>query len=113
MPIPTTVTIEQTFQVLDPITVVPPGSTVAQFVEAGITQIPFGSNVLNIVFQTVKASDTYNFDELLVKNTIDPSPLELNPPMITAANKFGFTAAFNGNTDTSAYFLIWGVRILT
>lgn len=108
----TTTTIETDFQVLDPIDVAPPGSTLAQYVESGFTQIPNGSQTLTVTFVTVKALDEYLFDELEVQNTVDAVPLVMSPE-ITSYNKNGFSVAFNGAPDSISYFLRWKIRIPT
>lgn len=105
-------TTESTFQVLDPIDVAPPGSTLAQYVESGLTQIPIGQQTLTVIFLTTKVSSAYLFDQLEVQNTVDASPLILAPE-ITATNTTSFTVQFNGVPDTGNSYLRWKVRIPT
>lgn len=108
-------TTESSFQVLDAIDVAPPGSTLAQYVESGVTNIPNGSSTLTIAFLTTKISTAYLFDESYVSNTVDANPLVLNPPEIIqpAKTTSGFTVAFNGAADSVNYQYVWKIRIPT
>jgi hypothetical protein len=112
MLIPTTVTQEQSFQVVDPITVTPPGSIPAQYSENGFTQIPIGTQTLFIAFQTVKAAPEYLFDELEIQNVVDSNPLVLAPE-IGPHDATGFTVSFNGVPNTINYYVRWAVRVPT
>ena len=104
----TTVTIDETFQVLDSIPVTPPGSTLAQYIEAGLTQIV--SQTLSVVFVTPKINSQYLFDELEVQNIVDANPLVLTPE-VTAISTTGFSVAFNGIPTTTNSYLRWRVTI--
>ena len=106
-----TTTTEDSFQVLDPIDVAPPGSNLQAYVESGVVNIPNGSSTLTVSFLVQKFNTEYLWDELYVKNTVDVNPLVLNPPEITAFDQNGFTVAFNGAADTVNYYLIFKVRI--
>ena len=105
------VTSQQSFQVLDPVPgITPPGAVPAAYSEAGITNIPIGTQVMFIGFTTLKAAPDYLFDELEIQNTVDGNPLVLTPE-IGYHDATGFTISLNGTPDTINYFVRWAVRV--
>ena len=114
--IDTTVTIEETFQVLDSIQAAPPGSTIGQYTESnpsGGTPLPTNTNVLSVTFVTTKTDSDYVFDELVVKNTVDSNPISFSTPEVIAVSTTGFSVQFSAVADTTNYRLHWTVRIPT
>lgn len=107
-----TVSTTTTFQVLDPVVTVPPGSTIAQYVETGLTQLTSGVATKVIAFLTTKISANYIFDEFVIENLVDDPQLSLTA-QVTAQSTTGFTVMLNGYPDSTSYKLKWAVRILT
>lgn len=102
-----------TFQVLDPEAVVPPGSTIEQYTEDGVTQLSVGVQIYTVTFGTAKANADYIFDESFIQNLVDASPLGLTFA-ITNKTTTTFQLTLTGGTpDTVNYFFQWAVRILT
>lgn len=100
------------FQVLDPVPVIPPGSTIAQYVEDGIKQLSVGVQIYTITFVTEKANADYIFDESIIQNTTDASPLALTFAITNkTATSFQLTLT-GGAPDTTNYFFNYAVRVL-
>lgn len=114
MPVtPCTVSDTTLGQVLDPSPVVPPGGTLAQYIESGSKALSVGVQTYTVTFVTAKVSALYIFDELVLVNTSDASPLGLDLE-ITNKSTTGFTFnVTNGAPDTVNYRVDYSVRILT
>lgn len=100
-------------QVLDPSPVVPPGGTLAQYIENGSKQLSVGVQSYTVTFVTAKVSALYIFDEFVLVNSTDVSPLGLDLE-VTSKSTTGFTFnVTNGAPDTVNFSVSWSVRILT
>lgn len=109
MSIPLSNTTSETFQILDPIAVTPPGSDAKTYLESGYTNLPLNQQVTSITFLTTKAS-TYDFVELEVVNVTDATPITFSID-ITAKSLTGFTIRLNGLPDSNNYYVQWTVQV--
>lgn len=112
MPIPTDITIESSFEVVDPVDVAPPGSNFEAYVETGTTQLTLGDQVHTVTFNTEKAALSYVFDELVIYNEVDATPIVLGY-IETAKSTTGFELTTTAAPDTGNYYVRWKVRIPT
>lgn len=112
MSIPTDVVLENSFQVLDPLDIAPPGTNLEAYVEEAVTQLTQGQQVHSIVFAVQKASLNYHFDEEQMRNTTDAAPRVFSW-LITNKSVDGFEVTLSGTPDTGNYYFSWKVRIPT
>jgi hypothetical protein len=101
---------ESNFQILDPISVAPPGTNPLAYVEPGLTQLTQGVQTKVVTFQVTKAG-AYSFVEAEIINTLDNPALNLDFEFI-ATSLTGFTIKLNGLPDTSNSYLRWLVQVL-
>jgi hypothetical protein len=104
----TTTTVDS-FQILDPISSVPPGVNKLAYLESGLTQLTSGQQTKVIPFQAIKAG-TYIFVEADIINTTDNPPLVLSFEL-TNQSLTGFTIQLDGLPDTSNSYLRWCVQV--
>lgn len=101
------------YQVLDPVPVIPPGSTLAQYIEDGVKALSVGVQVYTVTFATAKINADYIFDESFIENTTDASPLGLTFA-ITNKTTTTFQVTLTGGTpDTVSYSFNWAVRVIS
>jgi len=105
----TTVTIEESFQVLDPIAVTPPGTDPKTYLESGYTNLTSGQQTKVITFTVAKIA-VYDFVELEIVNVTDATPINFSFE-ITAKSLTGFTITLSGLPDTANYYLQWTVQV--
>lgn len=103
-------TTEDSFQVLDPIVTVPPGSDPKAYLETGLTQLTSGQQSKTVTFLTAKAG-VYVFVEADIINTLDNPPLVLSFEL-TNQTLAEFTIQLDGLPDTSNSYLRWCVQVL-
>lgn len=112
MIIPCTTSVVTTFQVLDPTPIIPPGSTIGQYVETGSQQLSIGVQDYTVTFATPKISDDYIFDAGTIRNDTD-SPAAGLGFEITAKSTIAFSfSTTNGVPETVNTFFDWAVRII-
>jgi hypothetical protein len=73
-----------------------------------ITQLVNGQGYIAVVFATVQPDSSWEFTNLQVVNTTDPSPLNIREGLLTAKSASGFTLQLEGLPDSSNYYLHWG-----
>jgi hypothetical protein len=105
----TTTTVETTFQVLDPIVELPPGTDPLAYAESGLTQLDMGVQTKSVIFATTKIAP-YVFVESEIINTMDSPALNLDFELI-AESLTGFTIKLNGLPDTNNFYLKWRVQV--
>jgi hypothetical protein len=111
-PIDTTVTLEDQFAVVDPISSAPPGSDIEAYVEEGVVQLPLGGQVVTVTFLTPKVSPDYQFDVRDIYNMVDATPLVIDC-ILTNFTVTGFEITLSASPDTGNYYFRWKVRIPT
>lgn len=109
---PCTTSTVDSFQVLDPTPVVPPGSVIGQYYESGTSQLSVGIKVYNITFGTVKIATSYIFDSSVIRNLVD-DPAPQFSFTITNQSTTGFQVVLDAEPTTVNSFLYWAVRIVT
>jgi hypothetical protein len=108
----TTVTIEQSFQVLDSIPVAPPGSNIAQYFESNATQLQPATKILNVTFVTPKIASNYGFTEAYLRNTVD-DPVPEFDFTITNQTVTGFQVVLSAKPTTTNNYFVWSVIVPT
>ena len=80
------------------------------YFEDGQTPIGNGATQVDVSFVGKKANDQYTFNELDVKNFLDPSPLAISAQVILQTEN-GFSVLLSGVPDTANYVLRWEVAV--
>lgn len=104
------VSTSESFQILDPIPTIPPGSTIAQYYETGSKQLAVGVKVYTVTFATAKISTDYIFDEAVIRNLVD-DPAPQFSFTITNQAVGSFQVVLDAEPTTTNSFLEWSVRI--
>lgn len=112
MPIPTEVTEVDSFEIIEKIDVAPPGSDFLAYVESGLEQLSLGNQVQSVTFTVEKAGLGYVFDEFIIYNHVDVSPIVIGS-IETRKSTTGFEFTLTASPDTGNYYLRWKVRIPT
>ncbi len=79
--------------------------------ETGVLNLAQGVSSADIAFAVRKLSSEYLFQELVVENIVDPSPLTIIATP-TDHSIAGFSVSLSGVTDTPNYRLRWAVEVV-
>ena len=77
----------------------------ASLVKSATVAVASGVNSVAVTFATAFSSANWLFQSLRLINTVDGSPQNLFPGVVTAKSASGFTVLLNADTNTSNYTL--------
>lgn len=83
----------------------PSAASGPSLVKSATVAIASGVNSVTVTFASAFASANWLFQGLRVLNTVDGSPQNLFPGVITAKSASGFTVTLNADTNTINYTL--------
>jgi hypothetical protein len=88
----------------------PPGTAAEIELVSGTKQLVNGQSYIDVGFLVAQASANWLFVECRVLNTVDASPLNIWPGIITQKTGTGFRLQLNGLPDSSNYYLQWAIK---
>jgi hypothetical protein len=75
----------------------------------GVTPLVIGQAYIDVTFGPGQPDTTYKLVECYVENTVDATPLNIWPGIVTNKTTTGFRLQLNGLPDTGNYALHWSI----
>jgi hypothetical protein len=92
---------------------VPPPPPLVNAADTGTIPLVNGQSYIDVVFPTAKANANWVFTELRILNTVDPTPLNIWPGIVSGKTATGFRLQLNGVPDSNNYVLQWTTNEIT
>ena len=92
---------------------VPPPPALVNAADTGTIPLVNGQSYIDVVFPTAKPNANWVFTELRILNTVDSTPLNIWPGIVSSKTATGFRLQLNGTPDSNNYVLQWTTNEIT